>query len=452
MSTRHRGAVTLALAALLVPRPAAASETPSPRVAAIVAAVDAQRLRATVAKLVSFGTRHTLSDTRSATRGIGAARTWLASEIAAIAREKGSRLQPFEDRFTAEAGPRIPRPTEIVNVGALLPGTDPARAKQAIVVTAHYDSRASDVLDATSDAPGAVDDGSGVGIVLELAHVLAKERPAVSVYLVAVAGEEQGLVGSGHLARRLREEGVDVLAMTSVDIAGNVEGQDGVRDDTTARLFSEGVPATETPAQKKVREAVGGENDSPAREWARYVKRTAERYVENLDLWVMLRQDRIARGSDHMSFTREGFPGIRLSETHEHYDRQHQDLRTERGRSYGDDLAHLDARYAAKLARALAAAVAHLAAAPAPVREVVLGGGVSPDTRIRFTLPPDPRVASIVLHRRRADAVVWQTATVHPRTDALVLPNVVPDNFVFAISTADAEGNESLPVHPAKVQ
>lgn len=442
-------AAALPLAALASSPVAAAADA---RVAALVRAVEPDRLQATVARLVGFGTRHTLSDTASRTRGIGAARAWLAAEIAALARGPGARLRPFEDRFTAEAGPRIPRPTEIVNVGAILPGTDPARAKEIVVLTAHYDSRGSSILDAAVDAPGAVDDGSGVAIVLELARVLARERPAVSIYLVAVAGEEQGLVGSTHLARRLRAEGKEVLAMTSVDVAGNVEGQDGVRDDVTARLFSEGVPAEEPPDRKKVREAIGAENDSASREWARYVERTAERYVENLDLWVMLRQDRIARGSDHMSFTREGYPGVRLSETHEHYDRQHQDPRVEGGRSYGDDLAHFDARYAAKLARGLLAAMAHLASAPAPVRDVVLGGGVSPSARLRFTLPADPRVAGIVLYRRRADAVAWERVTRHPRADALVLENVVPDNFTFAVATVDAEGNESVPAHPAKVE
>jgi hypothetical protein len=240
--------------------------------------------------------------------------------------------------------------------------------------------------------------------------------------------------------------------MTSADLAGNVEGQDGVRDDSTARLFSEGVPANETPARRKLREAIGSENDSPSREWARYVKRTAERYVENLELWVMLRQDRIARGSDQMSFTHEGYPAMRIMETHEHYDRQHQDVRTVNGRSFGDDLAHFDARYAARIARALLAGVAHLFAAPAPVRELVLGGGVSPDTRLRFVLPPDPRVAGLVLYRRRGDAVAWQQATRLPKTDALVLANVVPDNYTFGLATVDAEGNESLPAQPVKVE
>ncbi len=431
---------------------AASPEARSPRVAELAAAVDPARLHATVASLAGFGTRHTLSDAASATRGIGAARRWLADRFRALSVEKGSRLRPFEDRFVADPGPRVPRPTEIVNVGAVLPGTDAARSHEAVVVTAHYDSRASDVMDATSDAPGAVDDGSGTAVVLELARVLARERPAVAVYLVAVAGEEQGLLGSAHLARRLASDGTRVVAMTSIDILGNTRGQDGVEDDVDARLFSEGVPAAETPAQRRVREALGGENDGAAREWARYVKRVAERYVENLDLWVMLRRDRIARGSDHLSFSALGFPAIRLSEGHESYDRQHQDVRTVAGRSYGDDLAHFDAGYAAKVARGLVAAVAELAAAPAPPADVALRGAVSADTRLGWTLPPDRRVAGVVLYRRRADAVTWQRATRYPATDAIVLRDVVPDNEVFAVATVDADGDESLPAHPSKLE
>ncbi len=424
----------------------------SPRVARIVAAVDPGRLHATVARLVSFGTRHTLSDTGSPTRGIGAARRWLSDEFSALARQPGSRLQPFEDRFTANPGARVPRPTEIWNVGAILPGSDESRRKDAIVVTGHYDSRASDVMDAASDAPGAVDDGSGVALVLEMARVMAAERPAVSVYLVAVAGEEQGLLGSIHLAQRLRAEGVHVLAMTSVDIAGNTEGQDGVKDNVSARLFSEGVPGGETEAARRLREAIGSENDAPAREWARYVKRVGERYVDALDLWVMLRRDRIARGSDHMAFSREGFPAVRLSEAHEHYDRQHQDVRVERGRAFGDDLAHFDAGYAAKLTRALLASVAHLASAPAPLRDVTLGGAVTPDTTLRWAAQHDPRATAIVLYARRADAVRWQRITIHPVADRLMLKDVPPDNEVFAVAAMDAEGNESLPTHPTRLE
>ncbi len=437
----------LALATVL-----GAQEVRSPRVERLVAAVDPARMEATVAKLVSFGTRHTLSDQASPTRGIGAAQRWLAGQFEGLTRLPGSRLRPFEDRFTQPIAPRIPAPVVITNEGVVLPGTDPARAKEAIVLTGHYDSRATDVMDAVSDAPGADDDGSGTAMTLELARVMAAERPAVTVYFVAVSGEEQGLYGSTHLAKRLKAEGVDVLAMTSVDIAGNTEGSNGVKDNVYARLWSEGVPAFETPAQRRLRLALGTENDSPSREWARYVQRLGERYVENLRLLVMLRRDRIARGSDHMSFTAEGYPAACLREAEENYDRQHQDVRTVNGRSYGDDLAHFDAAYAAKLARALCASLATLAAAPAPVRDLVLGGAVSPDTRLRWTLPPDPRVKGLLLFRRRADGVAWQRIQRLPVSDHLVIPDVVPDSYVFALATVDAEGNESLPVGPTGLE
>ena len=421
-----------------------------PRVEAIVQRIQPAPLQATVAKLAGFGTRHTLSDTASETRGIGAARRWLTGQFGAAA--QGTRLKPFEDRFTAEPGRRIPAPVELINVGAILPGTDPARAKQAIVMTGHYDSRASDVMDPRSDAPGAVDDASGTAMALELARAFAKEQPAVAIYFVAVAGEEQGLVGSAHLSQRLKQEGVEVLAMTSVDIAGNVEGQNGVVDNTRGRLYSEGTPAAETEAQKRLREEVGGENDSPSREWARYVQRLGDRYVENLDLLVMLRRDRLARGSDHMSFNQQGFPAVRLSEMVEHYDREHQTPRVESGRAYGDDLAHFDAPSAAKLCRALAAAIGSLAFAPAPPAQVKLGGAVTPDTRLRWTLPADPRIANVAIYRRRADSVRWQRAWLVGKVDHVALQNVVPDDDFFAISTVDAAGNESLPQPPSELE
>jgi peptidase M28-like protein len=421
-----------------------------PRVEAIVQRIEPANLQSTVAKLVGFGTRHTLSDTKSETRGIGAARRWLAAQFTAAA--QGTRLKPFEDRFTAEPGRRIPAPTEIVNVGAVLPGGDPARSKQAVVVTGHYDSMPSNVMDAQTDAPGAVDDGSGTAMALELARAFANEQPAVTLYFVALAGEEQGLVGSAHLARRLRAEGVEVLAMTSVDIAGNIAGQNGVVDSTRGRLYSEGAPAVESEAQKRLREAIGGENDSPSREWARYLERLGERYVENLDLLVMLRRDRIARGSDHMSFNQQGYPAVRLSEMVEHYDREHQDPRVDKGRHYGDDLAHFDAPYTARLCRALGAAIASLAFAPAPPTAVKLGGAVSPDTRLRWTLPADPRIAGVALLRRRADSVIWQREELLGKVDHVTLREVIPDDEFFAVATVDAAGNESLAQAPAELE
>jgi hypothetical protein len=426
-------------------------EATLPGASTLLGRVRAESIQAHVSRLVAFGTRHTLSDPTSPTRGIGAARAWLGETCNQMARAHGSRLQAFEDRFTAPVGPRIPRPVELVNVGVVLPGTDPTRAKEAIVLTGHYDSRASDVMDATSDAPGAVDDGSGTAMILEMAQAVMRADLPVTIYFVAVAGEEQGLVGSAHLARRLKEEGVKVLAMVSIDIAGNTEGQDGVKDNVSARLFSEGVSTVETEAQRKLREAVGGENDGAAREWARYVKRVAERHVENLDLRLMLRRDRLGRGSDHTAFSREGFPALRLSETHEHYDRQHQDVRVKEGRAYGDDLAHFDADYAAKLARGLLAATVALAGAPAAPEEVTLGGAVSPDTKLRWKLR-DPRATGVVLYRRQADQLHWQRMIRLPRQESLVLPNVPPDNETFAVASIDAEGRESLPTYPSRLE
>ncbi len=319
-------------------------------------------------------------------------------------------------------------------------------------MTGHYDSMPSNVMDAQSDAPGAVDDASGTAMALELARAFAREQPAVTLYFVAVAGEEQGLVGSAHLAQRLKQEGVEVLAMTSVDIAGNVQGQNGVVDNTRGRLYSEGTPIAETEAQKRLRDAVGGENDSPSREWARYLERLGERYVENLDLLVMLRRDRIARGSDHTSFNQQGFPAVRLSEMVEHYDREHQTPRVENGRPYGDDLAHFDAPYTAKLCRALASALGSLAFAPAAPAAVKLGGAVSPDTRLRWTLPADPRIANVALYRRRADSVRWERAQLVGKVDHVVLQNVIPDDEFFAIATVDDAGNESLPQSPSELE
>lgn len=427
---------------------ALSAQAPEPRDARVmeaVAKVQAGDLQATVSKLVSFGTRHTLSKADDPARGIGAARAWLGFAFGELAKEPGSRLRPFEDRFTQPAGPRMPTAAELVNVGVVLPGTDPLRAKEAIVLTGHYDSRVTDVMNATSDAPGADDDGSGTSMALEAAKAMAAMRPAISIYFVAVAGEEQGLFGSAHLAKRLQDEGVRVLAMLSVDIAGNTHGNDGSRDSLHARIWSEGSPATETATQRRLRLALGNEQDSPSREWARYLARVGGRYVEGLELRVMRRRDRIARGSDHMSFLATGSPAACLREGIENYDGQHQDVRMEGGRSFGDTLEGFDAPYAAKLCKAVVATFAELALAPAPPTDLTLGGAVSSDTKLSWTLPPDPRIAGLILYRRPADTGTWRRAQRLAVSSAAILPGVVPDDHVFALATVDAEGHESLP-------
>jgi Zn-dependent M28 family amino/carboxypeptidase len=297
-----------------------------------------------------------------------------------------------------------------------------------------------------------VDDASGTAMALDLARAFAAESPAVTMYFVAVAGEEQGLVGSQHLAERLKADGVRVIAMVSVDIAGNSEGQDGVRDSTTGRLFSEGAPDKEDEAQKKLRLAFGNDNDSPARAWARYVQRVGELYSSGLRLRVILRRDRIARGSDHMSFAHEGYPAIRMSEAKENYHRQHQTPRVENGIQYGDDLAHFDAFYASRLCRAIAGAIASLGFAPAPPKGVVLASSNNPDGKLKWTLPDDPRVADVVLYRRPADEVRWERAFSLGKVSEVTMPSVNVDDWFFAVATADAAGNESLPQTPVLPQ
>ena len=418
----------------------------------LVGKVESSRLRRTVERLVSFGTRHTLSETGSETRGIGAARRWLAQEAEHACRLPGSRLVAFEDRFTADPGPRIPKPVEVVNVGLLLPGMDPDRAKEALVIMGHYDSRASDIMDFNSDAPGAVDDASGVAMAFEMALVMAAEMPAISIYFVAVAGEEQGLVGSAHLAKRLKAEGIRVIGALALDTVGNSLGVNSVKDNTSVRLFSEGVPSFETDAQKRVREALGAENDGASRELARYLKRFGERYVQDLEVLVMLRRDRVGRGGDHTAFTREGFPGARVTETVENYDRQHQNPRVEGKRAFGDSSAFFDSGYCTKVTRMVTGAVRGLAMAPAPPREVSLGGAATPDARLKWVLSPDRRITGILVYRRRADGVQWQQTQPYPVGESVVLTGAGTDNHVYAVATVDAQGNESLPASPSRLE
>jgi hypothetical protein len=255
-------------------------------------------------------------------------------------------------------------------------------------------------------------------------------------------------VGATHLAKRLKAEGYAVRGMVAVDMVGNLSGISNDSDNTTVRCFSEGVSALETDAQKRVREALGSENDGLSREWGRYIKRFGEPYADNLDIWLMLRRDRVGRGGDHTPFANEGFPAVRFQDTYENYDRQHQIPRTENGRRYGDTPEFFDEVYCSKIAKALSSAFMHLSHAPAPLFEVAIGGSGTPDTKLRWKLPDDPRIKGLVLYSRRGDAIQWQKARALPVSTELAIPNLMMDNYVFAIATVDEKGNESLPVYP----
>jgi hypothetical protein len=430
--------------ALCFAAPGLAQEAPqSPR--DLAGRVEPTRLSRTVDRLTSFGTRHTLSDPFSDRRGIGAARRWLDGELQALTQIPGSRLVPFDDAFTAGPGLLLSRRVDLVNLGVLLPGTDPGRAKEALVVVAHYDSRAGDVMDAASDAPGAVDNASGVALVLEMATVLAAEKPAIGIYFVATAGGVQGMLGSERLVQRLQADGIDVIGMAAADCVGNIVGADGSKYGGAMRLFSDGVPAQETDGQKRVRELLGTENDGASRELARYMKRCGEHYVESLDCLVMLRRDRLGRGGEQTVFTRAGFPGVRVTELNDPIEGQGL------GRRFGDTAATFDAGYCAKITRVMVTTFRHLAYAPAAPQNVGLGTG-GRDAKLWWTLPADPRINGVVIYRRRADGVQWQQTHPFPKGESQVIPGVGIDNDVFAVATVDAQGNESLPVSPRSIE
>jgi len=330
-----------------------------PEIVEILEAISADRIKARVERLAAFGTRHTLSATDDPERGIGAARRWIESEFRAIADRTGGRLKVELDSYEQEPTRRIDRPVEIVNVRATLPGRDPDRY---LVVGGHYDSRASGANDAEADAPGANDDASGTAVVMELAEVMASHQFDATIVFAAYAGEEQGLFGSTHHARVAAEAGLKVEAMITNDIVGNTEGSGGRRDNRTLRVFSEGMPALDSPLAARLR-AVGGESDAPSRQLARYIEATAEGYLDGFDVKLVFRSDRYLRGGDHLPFLAQGYPAVRFTEPSENFERQHQDVRAEAGVAYGDVPEKVDYPYVADVARVNAATLASLALA-----------------------------------------------------------------------------------------
>ncbi|WP_405806590.1 M28 family metallopeptidase [Streptomyces sp. NBC_01187] len=387
----------------------ATAQRPDRELRELLREIDPKRIEATVRKLVSFGTRHTLSAQDDPERGIGAARDWIRDRMAEYARASGGRMTVELQSYVQEPADRIPEPTRITNVVATLRGSqDPDRVH---VVSGHYDSRASDVMDATSDAPGADDDASGVAVVMELARVLARRRPAATLVLAAVAGEEQGLYGADHLAGVLEKRGARVRAMFTNDIVGSSTADDGTRDPRTVRLFAEGVPSAETPEEAEIRRSVGGENDSSSRQLARFVRDVADNDATGAHVRVIYRRDRYLRGGDHIPFLERGFPAARFTEPAEDFAHQHQDVRVENGKRYGDLPEFCDFTYIARVARVNAAALWSLARAPeAPRGAKILTSALTNDTELVWERPEPghgPRPAGYELVWRETTAPEW---------------------------------------------
>ena len=441
----------LALLSCLLASPAFALDAPpssKPELDAIGSAPSAARIEADVRTLVGFGTRHTLSDTNSNTRGIGAARRWVHAEFERISRECGGCLDVRYVSGTVKGEPRIPGPVEVVSVIAIQRGNaDPNRY---VIMSGDIDSRVSDVMDATSDSPGANDNASGLAGTLEAARVLSRHRFAGSIVYAALAGEEQGLFGGKFLAEQAKKDGWRIEAVLNNDMIGNISGIDGVIDNHTARVFAEGTRATETAEEARQRRFTGGEVDSPTRNLARYIERMST-HVPNLDVMMVYRLDRFGRGGHHRPFNDLGYPAVRVMETHEHYDRQHQDLRTEDGRVFGDTIDGVDFAYAAKLSALNAVALAGMAWAPPPPANVEIKGAVSADTTLSWTRPDPkqaPNLAGYKLYWRLTTDAQWTHSRWAGDVTTYTLKNIVIDNYFFGVAAVAKDGTESPVVFP----
>ncbi|MGW3030163.1 M20/M25/M40 family metallo-hydrolase [Streptomyces sp. NPDC001178] len=429
-------------------RPPATAQPPSRELRTLLRELYSARIEATVSKLVSFGTRHTLSAQDNPDRGIGAARDWLLAELRSCAATSGGRMTAELQSYVQEPASRIPTPTRITNVLATLRGS--VTPERVYVVSGHYDSRVTDVMNATADAPGADDDASGVAVVLELARVMATRRPASTIIFAAVAGEEQGLYGSTYLAQQLKAAGTDVQGMFTNDIVGSSTADDGTKDPYTIRLFAEGVPTSETPEQAAVRRSVGGENDSPSRQLARFVRDVADNDATGMHVRVVHRRDRYLRGGDHIPFLERAYPAARFTEPAEDFAHQHQDVRVdESGKQYGDLPEFCDFDFVERVARVNAAALWTLAQAPGTPRGAkIVTSALTNSTRLVWTRGTEPDLAGYEIVWRETTAPEW--THVIPAGDVTAYEvDLSKDNVFFGVRAVNRAGLRSPVAFPS---
>jgi hypothetical protein len=426
------------------PGTANAPQAPDAELRAILADVDEANVQAIIEKLVSFGTRHTLSSQDDPKRGIGAARDWIYSELKKYAARSQGRMTVEKQSFVQPVSNRIPAPTTITNVIATLHGSE--SSKRTYVVSGHYDSRVTDVMNFTADAPGADDDASGVAVSMELARVMATHKPEATIVFAAVAGEEQGLYGSGFMAQQFQASGVDVQAMFTNDIVGSSTADDGSRDPYSLRLFAEGVPTDESEEEAAVRRSVGGENDSPARQLARFVTEVADNRSTGMHVRVVYRRDRFLRGGDQIPFLERGVPAARFTEPNENYAHQHQDVRVEGGQQYGDLPRFCDFDYIARVARVNAATLWSLAGAPSTPRSVeVLTAELTNDTELQWEAVPGAAGYEVVWRPTTEDD--W-THVIDVGTATRARIDLSKDNVFFGVRSVGRRGHRSPAVFP----
>jgi hypothetical protein len=422
---------------------------PSPGLRAMLREIDPGRIRSDIHTLVGFGTRHTLSSQDDPQRGIGAARDWIDAQLQSYAAASGGRMTVARQSFVQPPGPRNPNPVTVTNLVATLRGTQPASTDRVYVVSGHYDSRCTDVLDFTCDAPGADDDASGVAAVLELARVMAKRQFDATIVFMAVAGEEQGLYGSTFFAAQAKAQNMDVEGMFTNDIIGSSTSDQGVRDPFTVRLFSEGVPTSETPAQAALRQSIGGENDGPSRQLARYVKEVGENSATQMHVRLVWRRDRYLRGGDQIPFLQQGYPAARFTEPAENFAHQHQDVRVENGVQFGDLEQFVDFPYVARVARVNGAALANLALAPtAPKHASIDTTQLTNDTTLTWDANPEPDLAGYEIVWRESTAPLWEHTIRVGNVTSYTIKNLSKDNVQVGVRAVDRDGYRSPVAFP----
>src|SRR5688572_8839175 len=426
------------------------ASNPDPEIQKMIREVSARNIEASIRKLVSFGTRNTLSEQDNPNRGIGAARDWIFAEFQRFSAECGNCLVVEKQSFLQPKANRVPEPTILTNVVATLRGTaDPDRI---YVVSGHYDSMCSSPTDGKCDAPGANDDASGTAAVIELARVMSKRKFDATIVFMTVPGEEQGLLGAAQYAQQAVEKKMDIEAMFTNDIVGGVTTIKKSPNRNRVRVFSEGVPSNETEQQAAIRRSVGGENDSASRQLARYVKEQSDRYLKKFKVWMIYRRDRYGRGGDHIPFLERGFTAVRVTEVDEDYTHQHQNVRTEGGVFYGDTPEFVDFNYVANVTRVNLIALASLASAPARPKNVTMVNRLNNDTELKWDANKDVDIAGYEVVYRDTTAAEWTNTIPTGNVLTYVVKGMSKDNYFFGIRAVDTAGNKSPVSYPRPVR
>ena len=415
----------------------------------IIEKVSSERIESDINKLVSFGTRHSLSDTLSETRGIGASRRWIKSEFENISKSCNKCLEVYYEKSlaTRENSERVIKPTWIYNVVAIQKGIK--YPNRYVIMSGDIDSRISDPTNYIDDSPGANDNASGMAGTLEAARVLSNYKFENSIIYVGLSGEEQGLLGGISLAQYAKKNNWDIIGVLNNDMIGNIEGVDGVIDNRSFRIFSEPVSVKETLSERKARRSQGGEIDGISRQLARYINKTVKKFMPELNPILIYRLDRFGRGGHHKPFNDEGFAAIRIMEAHENYNRQHNDIRIENGIKYGDVLSGVNFDYAKKLTAVNAISLASLASSPPEITSLSIGGIVEPNVKFRWNKIEDPSILGYKIYWRETTSPTWDNSKFVGDIGQYELQGIVIDNFLFGISTVGKNGFESKVVFPS---